>query len=144
MTDLPDENQYRFVAILNKKIEIGRLLNALGHMTAGLTGGHSDSSIFSLLQYVDADGGAHPNISHFPYIVLKADNSNQIRTLRNELISRGLPYTDFTNTMIVGTSEEQQDATRTTHEADLEYFGVCTFADTETLRALTKRFGLFR
>jgi len=143
MTDLPDETQYRFVAVLNKKIEIGRLMNALGHMTAGLAGGHPDSSTFSLLQYVDADGGAHPNISHFPYIVLKADNSNQLRTLRSELISRRLPYTDFTNTMIIGTSEEQQNATKSTHEADLEYFGVCTFADTETLRELTKRFRLF-
>lgn len=144
MTDLPDETQYRFVAVLNKKIEIGRLLNALGHMTAGLVGGHPDTSAFSLLQYSDADGGAHPNISHFPYIVLKADNSNQLRTLRGEFISRSFPYTDFTNTMITGTSEEQQNATKATHEADLEYFGVCTFADTETLRMLTKRFQLFR
>jgi hypothetical protein len=143
MTDLPDETQYRFVAVLNKKVEIGRLLNALGHMTAGLAGGHPDSSNFSLLQYTDADGGVHPNISHFPYIVLKADNSNQLRTLRNELISRGLPYTDFTSTMIVGTSAEQQNATKAAHEVDLEYFGVCTFADTETLRTLTKRFRLF-
>lgn len=144
MTDLPDEKQYRFVAVLNKKIEIGRLLNALGHMTAGLTGGHPDSSTFSLLQYSDADGGVHPNISHFPYIVLKADNSNQLRTLRNELIARKLPYTDFTSTMIIGTSQEQQATTKATSEADLDYFGVCTFADTETLRTLTKRFQLFR
>jgi uncharacterized protein DUF2000 len=144
MTDLPDETKYRFVAVLNKKVEIGRLLNALGHMTAGLAGGHPDSSNFNLLRYTDADGGVHPNISHFPYIVLKADNSNQLRTLRNELIGRGLPCTDFTNTMIIGTSQEQQNATKATHEADLEYFGVCTFADTETLRSLTKRFQLFK
>ena len=35
---LPDENSYRFVAVLNKKIETGKLMNALGHMTAGLAG----------------------------------------------------------------------------------------------------------
>ena len=35
---LPDEESFRFVAILNKNVEIGRLMNALGHMTAGLAG----------------------------------------------------------------------------------------------------------
>ena len=36
MTPLPNENSKRFIAILNKKIEPGRLMNALGHATAGL------------------------------------------------------------------------------------------------------------
>lgn len=35
---MPDENGHRFVAVLNKKIEYGRIMNALGHMTAGLAG----------------------------------------------------------------------------------------------------------
>jgi len=38
--NLPDENSKRFVAVLNKKIEIGKLMNALGHMTVGLTGSY--------------------------------------------------------------------------------------------------------
>ena len=33
-TQLPDENSKRFIAILNKKVDIGKQLNALGHMTA--------------------------------------------------------------------------------------------------------------
>jgi len=144
MTNLPDETQYRFVAVLNKKGELGRLMNALGHMTAGLAGGHHDSETFSFLQYQDADGTIHPNISHFPFIVLRADNSNQIRTLRNELIAQSLPFSDFTTTMTIGSSQEQQDATKSTPEAELEYLGVCTFADTETLKTLTKRFQLFK
>ena len=39
---LPDENSRRFIAVLNEKIEIGRLLNALGHMTAGLVASFPD------------------------------------------------------------------------------------------------------
>ncbi len=101
---LPDENSKKFVAVLNKKVELGRLLNALGHMAAGLAGGYEAREGLHFLQYSDKDGGAHPNISHFPFIVLKADNSNQIRTVRNEAIKRNIPYTDFTSTMIVGTS----------------------------------------
>ena len=38
-----------------------------------------------------------------------ADNSNQIRTVRNGAIVRGIIFTDFTNTMTVGTSQEQLD-----------------------------------
>ena len=32
-----DELQNKFVAVLNKKIPVGSLMNALGHMAAGLS-----------------------------------------------------------------------------------------------------------
>lgn len=96
-----------------------------------------------MLQYTDKDGGSHPNISHFPFIVLKADNSNKIRTVRNEAIDRGIPFTDFTSSMTIGTSEEQQEATRVTPEAELEYFGICLFGDTDTLKEFSGKFSLY-
>lgn len=143
MTDLPDERSKRFLAVLNKKIEVGKLMNALGHMTAGLAGGFGKEEEMCFLEYQDKDGGIHPNISHFPFIVLKADNSNQIRTIRNEAISRGIVFTDFTSTMTVGTSQEQQDSTKETLEAELEYYGICLFGDTNQLREFTGKLSLF-
>ena len=142
-TALPNENSKRFIAVLNKKIEVGKLMNALGHMTAGLVGGTTNISHMCFLPYEDKNGGKHPNISHFPFIILKADNSNQIRTVRNEAINRGIQFTDFTSTMTIGTSEEQVNNTKNTVEADLEYYGVCLFGDTETLRQFTKKFSLY-
>ena len=144
MNELPDETNYRFVAVLNKKIEVGRLMNALGHMTAGLIGGYPNINDLQFLQYMDADNNVHPNISHYPFIVLKADNSNQIRTVRNKIKERHMPFTDFTSTMTVGTSQEQQDETKNTPEIELEYWGICTFGETAILREFTKRFQLFR
>jgi len=141
---LPDENSKRFIAILNKKIEIGRLLNALGHMTAGLAGGSGKTEEMCFLQYQDKDNGQHPNISHFPFIVLKADNSNQIRTIRNEAIKRNIAFSDFTSTMTIGTSQEQQDATMNTKESDLDYFGICLFGTTAELKEFTGKFSLFK
>lgn len=141
---LPDENSKRFIAVLNKKIEIGRLMNALGHMTAGLSGGSDKAEEMYFLQYQDKDGGSHPNISHFPFIVLKADNSNKIRTVRNECITRGIPFSDFTSTMTVGTSQEQQDATKATPESELEYYGIVMFGTTTELREFTGKFSLFQ
>src|SRR3989338_6442954 len=134
MTELPDENSKRFIAILSKKIEPGRAMNALGHMTAGLAGGSGKSDEMCFLQYQDKDGGTHPNISHFPFIVLKADNSNKIRGVRNECIKRNIPFSDFTSTMIIGTSQEQQDATSKTSEEELEYYAIVLFGSTTELR----------
>lgn len=140
---LTNENNSRFVAVLNKKIPLGKLMNALGHMTAGLAGGYNESDKMEFLQYQDKDGNIHPHISNFPFIVLKADNSNQIRKVRQESISRNLIFTDFTNTMTVGTSQEQLDTTKNTPESELEYFGICIFGPTETLREFTGKFSLF-
>lgn len=141
---LPDENSLRFIAILNKKIETGKLMNALGHMAAGLAGGFEKEKEMCFLQYEDKNGGKHPNISHFPFIVLEADNSNQIRTVRYEAITRNILFTDFTSTMTVGTSAEQVERTKDTPEAELEYYGICLFAPTDTLREFTKKFSLWR
>lgn len=140
---LPNENSKRFIAVLNKKIEVGKLMNALGHMTAGLIGGASNIPDMCFLPYEDKEGGKHPNISHFPFIILKADNSNQIRTVRNEAIARNIQFTDFTSTMTIGTSEEQVHNTKNTEEINLEYYGICLFGDTDTLREFTKKFSLF-
>jgi len=144
LTELPDESSKRFVAVLNGKVELGRLLNALGHMTAGLTYQLEHKENLCFLQYTDKEGGSHPSISHFPFIVLKADNSNQLRKLRQEIIARALPYTDFTHTMIVGSSEGQLQATESCSEAELEYFGVATIGESSLLREITKRYSLFR
>ena len=144
MSEVPDEQSKRFVAVLNKKVETGRLFNALGHMTAGLAGGYGKEDDMCFLQYEDKDGGIHPHISHFPYIVLKADNSNQIRSVRNECILKSIPFTDFTSTMTVGTSAEQQQQTKETSEAELEYWGICMFGSTVEIQALTKKFSLFK
>ncbi|MCR4328252.1 MAG: DUF2000 domain-containing protein [Patescibacteria group bacterium] len=144
MTKLPDENSKRFIAVLNKKVEPGRTMNALGHMTAGLAGGSGNADEMCFLQYKDKNGGTHPNISHYPFIVLKADNSNKIRMVRNECLARGIPFSDFTSTMTVGTSQEQQDTTRSTSEEELEYWGIVMFGSTQELREFTGKFSLYQ
>lgn len=141
---LPDETAQKFVAVLNKKIEPGKLMNALGHMAAGLAGGYGTGQEMSFLEYQDKDGGSHPNISHFPFIILRADNSNQIRTIRNEAKARGIMFTDFTSTMTVGTSAEQQERTKNTPEAELEYWGICLFGSTNELKEFTGKLSLFK
>lgn len=128
---------------MNKKIEAGKLMNALGHMTAGLAAMSGLKEEMCFLEYRDADGGIHPHISHFGFIVLKAENSNKIRSVRKEALARGVAFTDFTSSMTVGTSAEQVENTRKTPEEQLEYYGICLFGDTDILRQFTGKFSLF-
>jgi hypothetical protein len=135
---------HKFVAVLNKKVEMGRLMNALAHMSAGLSASYPGVEEMRFDNYIDKDGGIHQSISDNPFIILRADNSNQIRTLRNALIENGIHYNDFTSTMVEGTFKEQKERTTQTPEAELEYFGICMFGEQEVLSELTKKFSLWR
>ncbi len=135
---------HKFVAVLNKKVPTGQVMNALAHATAGLAGSYHNPSEMRLDDYIDKDGNKHSNISDNPFIILQADNSNQLRTLRNNLVEQGVHYTDFTSTMTVGTYAEQQERTAATPEVELEYWAVVMFGETEKLNALTKKFSLLR
>lgn len=141
---LPDENSKRFIAVLNKKIDSGRLMNALGHMTAGLAGSFGLEKDMCFLDYYDKENILHARISHFPFIALKADNSNQINKIRQEAISRNIPFTSFTDTMILGTSDEQILATKNKTHDELECYGICLFGNTEELKSITGKFSLFK
>lgn len=143
MNQLPDENQKRFVAVISKKVEVGRAVNVLGHLSVSLASQLSDGDAV-YTDYYDLDGNVHPNISHYPFIVLRADNSNKIRKLRQEALDKDIPFSNFTHTMVEGGSEVQQQTTKNTSEAELEYLGICLFGETETLRKLTKKFSLYR
>lgn len=134
---------HQFVCVLSKKIAPGRALNALGHMTAGLVALQPDLEALRFQTYLDKDGGEHPSISDNPFIVLSAKNGNQIRTLRNSLIERGILFTDFSDTMIEGNYAEQHDRTAATPETELEYHGICFFMNALESRELTKKFSLY-
>lgn len=139
-----DELENKFVAVLNKKIPVGSLMNALGHMAAGLAGSYPNLPEMRFDSYFDQNGGDHKSISDHPFIILSADNSNQLRTLRQTLIGEGVHFVDFTSTMTVGTYAEQKERTKNTPEDQLEYYGVCIFGNKITVSQLTKKFSLWR
>lgn len=135
---------HKFVAVLNKKIPVNLLMNALGHMAAGLSASYPNIPEMRFASYFDKDGGDHKSISDNPFIILAADNSNKIRTLRNALIEKGIHFVDFTSTMTVGTYLEQQQRTKETPELNLEYFGLCLFGEISQINELTRKFSLWR
>lgn len=133
----------KLVAVMNEKIEPGVIMNALAHMCIGF-GADIGKDLLRVTNYIDADQSSHPNISEMPFIVLKAKNSNKIRSLRQTATEMGIRYVDFTDTMTIGTYQEQLEHTRETKEEDLDYYGIVLFGGWEKVSELTKKFSLWK
>lgn len=133
----------KIVAVMNKSTEIepGKIFNSLGHMCIGF-GAHLGKEGLCLTDYRDADGGSHPHISEMPFIILRA-NSNKIRGLRHQAIEKKIEFVDFTDTMTVGTFEEQLDRSAKTKEGDLTYFGIVLFGPWDEVTEMTKKYSLW-
>lgn len=132
----------RMVAVLNEKIEMGKALNALAHMCIGLGSSIGEDS-FHLMSYIDADQGIHPNISKMPLVVLKA-NSNKIAKVRDQAISNSTVFTDFIDTMTVGTWADQEKKTAMTRSESLVYYGIMLFGDNDLVTEMTRKFSLWK
>ena len=132
----------KLVAVLNKSIEPGKIMNALAHMCIGL-GSAIGKEELRLTNYRDADAGLHPFISELPFIIL-SENSNKIRKLRNEAIAHNIIFNDFTDTMTIGTYQEQIEKTAQVKEENLVYYGIVLFGDWNKVTELTRKFSLWR
>lgn len=132
----------KLVAVLNKSIEPGKVMNALAHMCIGL-GAAIGQEDLRLTNYRDADGGSHPFISEIPFIIL-TDNGSKIRKLRKEAIAQEILCNDFTDTMTVGTYQEQIERTKRVKEEDLVYFGIVLFGEWDKVSELTRKCSLWR
>jgi hypothetical protein len=132
----------KLVAVMNEKIEPGVIMNALAHTCIGF-GAEIGKEPLRLSTYVDADGNKHPSISEMPFMILKA-NSNKIRGLRQAALEANIAFTDFINTMTIGTYEEQLERTKQTRDEDLIYYGIVLFGDWDKVSELTRKFSLWR
>jgi len=137
-----NEFQNKLVAVMNKNIEPGTIMNAVAHMCIGF-GSAIGQEELRLTDYRDADGGSHPNISEMPFIVLRA-NSNKIRNLREQTIENNIRFVDFTDTMTIGTYQEQIERTAQTKDVDLEYYGIVLCGDWQKVSEMTRKFSLWK
>jgi len=132
----------KMVAVLNEKIDPGVAMNALAHISIGL-GSHIGKDRLQLTEYIDADKQKHPHISSMPFMILKG-NSNKIRVLRQAALEHNIEFTDFTDTMTIGTYIEQLEHTKNTKEENLIYYGIVLFGPWNKVSELTKKFSLWK
>ncbi len=140
-----NKNEFKFVALVNKKIEPGVALNAIAHASIGLGAMIAKESFdeMKLLNFIDKDGTSHPHISALPLIVLRGTSGN-IRRLKREATDNGIKIVDFTKSMTGGTYLEQLERTSNIWEEELEYSVAVMFGKSEQLNPLTKRYSLYR
>lgn len=135
---------HKFVAVLNKKVEIGKVLNVLAHLSISIVADATPEQIqeMGIVNYNDKDENIH-KASKNSFVILKADNGNQIRTVRNAAKDKGILFVDFTNTMQEGTFLEQLEKTKQTSEAELDYYGIVLFGEIDKVSELTRKFSLW-
>lgn len=133
----------KLVAIVNKQVEVGVLMNALAHMCLGF-GAHMEAEDVHLMDYKTSDGVVYPNISKMPFIILREKNSNKIRSLLMQAKERGVQYGVFTNTMTEGTWKEQEERTLKASSEEVAYYGLVLFGPHEVVTELTRKLSLYR
>lgn len=137
------DNNSKFTAVINKRIPINRLMNALAHTTAGLAVS-LPPEVNDYLSYQSSDHCVNAQISRFPFIILEAKNSNQLKTLYTASLTTGLKANCFTSSMIGTSAEDQLQKTVDSHSDDLEFWAVLIFGAANHINPLTKKFSLLR
>ena len=139
------DNQSKFIAVVNSKIEMPKLMNALGHITAGLVAKCKNLEDMQFLKYeFEADWTTASLISLYPFIILTAKNNNQLKTLHQAANEAGIIHNVFTDSMLGASATEQRQNTKDTKIDDFTYFWVILFGSSEQLTALTRKFSLFK
>lgn len=123
-TSTMKNGQLKLLAVLNREIDLGKVINSLAHMTLGL--GH--------------------RIKGTPSVNVFFGNTAQLRDFRTLAVSLSAKsngraiYSDFPHTMSGvsgGTSHEQVSNTAKVAEKDITYFGSCFVADQFDARLVT-------
>lgn len=139
------DNQSKFIAVINPKIEMPKLMNALGHITAGLVAKCKNPEDMQFLKYeFEADWTTASLISLYPFIILTAKNNNQLKTLHQAANEAGIIHNVFTDSMLGASATEQMQNTKIANTNDLTYFSVALFGSAEQLTTLTRKFSLFK
>ncbi|NQZ48623.1 MAG: DUF2000 domain-containing protein [Moritella sp.] len=135
-------NEYKIYVIVNNKYEPAVILNASCHLIAGLVYQIQDKIPFHV--YQNKDGKVAANISHYPIVVLKAKNNNQLLNVIHASVENSINYNFFTDTMISSSAEEQISQTYQTSIDDIEFIGVAIFGETKLLNQFTKKFSVYK
>jgi hypothetical protein len=145
MTSQNSKTGYKFVVVINKKIESGVAINTAAHMVACLVARASeeDRKNMMIVDYLDATGVRHP-VSALSLIVLRAKNSNQIRKARELAIEKEVHFVDFLETMTGDTYVEQMERTNALKEEELDYWGIALFGLKKELDPVTGKFSMWK
>lgn len=136
-------NEKKFVAVINRRHTLAVILNALAHAAYGMSG--KGASLGNLLEYKNTATGFVAKIDEHPFIILEAKNSTQVQAVMARAMELpSLSYNVFTTSMLATSADAQLKATLDSTEESLDFVLAVLFGTREDLEPITKRFSLFR
>lgn len=136
-----EDNQKKLSIILNRQVETAVLMNAIGHLAAGIMRKVEDDVFHD---YPNDETGLCAYLSHYPVVILQAKNSNQLRTALEKCREAGLTYNFFTTTMLGQSTAQQIQDTKSSPAESLEFIAIALYGDTEALIPITKKFSVYK
>jgi hypothetical protein len=113
----------KILALVNSSKQFGVAANAAAHASLGLASRLAAEGHPLPTRECKEGTTLHPPIVDVPIEVRSVD-AETLRECRRRAISKGLSFTDFTQTMTGDTYVEQLEKTKSTDEAGLEYYCV--------------------
>jgi hypothetical protein len=134
----------KIVIIVRKDIEVWRLLNTIGHISAYF--GKALHSTFDTGNYFETkDGKLHPRNSQYPIVILESTEKEMRKILEQKQIEAGIFFMPFTKAMTeTNDDEELAELYKNTNETDLELLGLGLFGDKDSLKVITKKLNLYK
>jgi len=136
-----EDNQKKLYIIVNRNMDASVLMNAAGHLAAGIMQ-KTEDCIFH--DYPNNAAGLTACLSHFPVVILQAKNSNQLYSTILKCKDACLIYNFFCSTMLGQSTEQQIEATKNADPGALEFIAIAIFGDTEVMQPITRKFSVYK
>ena len=135
---------HKFIELVNKNLEAGKAMNAIGHSCAGLVSAAQETlrEKMSFINFVDKDNVIHQRISGLSMIILRGTNT-ELKKARRKFVENNILFTDFTATMTGDTYMDQLEKTADMRTEEMEYYCVAAFGEKTVIDPITKRFSLW-
>ena len=129
--------------VINKDLPAWQVLNSVGHIAAFL--GNKMNTPFDTGEYfLTKDGARHPRNTQYPIIIFSAKPA-ELKKLIREARDSGLLYLGFVPEMIdLNDDDEMAMAIQEKLDEEMEYAGIGIFGENEKVRALVKKFSLWK
>lgn len=133
----------RISIVIRGDLPLWQAMNVVAHIAAYI--GNKMKEAFDTGEYfATSDGKLYPRNSQFPIIIFTANHS-EIISLTGDVKNSGLLYLSFIREMIETTNDNKlQTILKNKKDEELEYLGVGFFGKNEEVKALTKRFSLWK
>src|SRR5258708_31891456 len=121
-----ENNDRKFLAVINRKHSLPVILNALAHAAFGISAFTAGRD--RLLDYPNRATGFVARINEYPFIILEAKNSSQLKTLVGSVVGHeSIALNAFTTSMLGPSAEAQIQSTLTADGDMLDFVLVTLF-----------------